>query len=112
MEERDEHKLLSPTDQMELEVYEALKQVIDPEVGINIIDMGLVYTINYGIKEGIRIEMTLTSKGCPLGQSIMEAVTQTLQTAFPGIKNEVSLVWEPAWHISNISAAGMKQLGN
>lgn len=111
MELGKQPELISDINRVELKVYEVLKKVIDPEVGINIVDMGLVYTIQYKPEKGIRIEMTLTSKGCPLGESILSEVNRTLKVAFPYNNSEVILVWEPAWTTANISEAGKKMLG-
>jgi metal-sulfur cluster biosynthetic enzyme len=96
---------------IEIKVYDALKSVIDPEVGINIIDMGLVYDIKYNSSTGIYILMTLSSKGCPMGDMIMEDISNTLNTEFPGIGNKIELTWTPAWTSDFIKATGRKELG-
>ncbi len=87
-----------------------LKQVIDPELGINIIDLGLVYAIE-STPESIAIEMTLTTKGCPMGEAIMSDVNQKLESHFPDKKIAVTLVWEPPWSPEQISEEGMRLLG-
>lgn len=87
-----------------------LKGVNDPELGINIVDLGLVYTIE--AKEAvIEIQMTLTTKGCPMGGAIMENVNQTLEDQFPNKQMSVRLVWEPPWSPEMISEEGMAMLG-
>lgn len=111
MEERQDDKIFSEASQVELKIYDCLKQVLDPEVGLNIIDMGLVYTIQYKPDTGIHIDMTLTSKGCPLGGSIQSEIERVIQANFPDVPLDVQIVWEPKWTIQFISAEGRKQLG-
>jgi metal-sulfur cluster biosynthetic enzyme len=57
----------SDSDKIQIEVYNTLKNVIDPELGLNIIDLGLVYEIKHTPDSGIKIKMTLSIKGCPMG---------------------------------------------
>jgi len=75
---------------------QALRQVIDPELGLNIIELGLVYEID--VDEGdVEVQMTLTSPGCPAGPQIMDDVQRTLRM-LDGVKSvNVALVWEPYW---------------
>lgn len=75
---------------------QALRQVVDPELGLNIIELGLVYEIE--IDEGdVEVQMTLTSPGCPAGPQIMDDVQRTLKM-LDGVKSvNVALVWEPYW---------------
>lgn len=102
---------ISEENRKELLIYDALKNVIDPELGINIIDMGLVYKIKYSAATGILIEMTLSTKACPMGNIIREDVENTVQALFPGEDVIFKLVWEPVWTPEFISAAGKKALG-
>ena len=77
-------------------VRKALRQVKDPEIGLNIIDLGLVYDVE--MEEGnVHIKMTLTSPGCPVGPQIMEDVNQTARMLDGVTDVEVELVWEPCW---------------
>lgn len=74
----------------------ALRKVKDPELGLNIVDLGLIYDIAITDKN-IHIDMTLTSPGCPAGPQIMTDVERTLQ-ALPGVGEvELNLVWSPYW---------------
>ncbi len=77
-------------------VRENLRTVVDPEIGINIVDLGLIYGID--IKEGdVEIKMTLTSPACPLGAVIQGQAHQCLKK-LPWVKNvKVQLVWSPRW---------------
>lgn len=74
----------------------ALRQVKDPEVGLNIVDLGLVYDI--AVDEGeVHIKMTLTSPGCPAGPEIMQDADKTVRMLDGVTDVEVELVWEPFW---------------
>jgi len=79
-------------------VFKALKSVVDPEIGIGIVDLGLVYgaDIENGGKK-VTVRVTLTSPMCPHGQIIVSQVDDVLKT-FPGVEEtEVKIVWEPQW---------------
>ena len=75
----------------------ALRKVKDPELGLNIVDLGLVYDIAVNPTNDIHVDMTLTSPGCPAGPQIMTDVEQVLR-ALPGAGDvELNLVWSPYW---------------
>ena len=79
-------------------IREALKDVIDPEIGINIVDLGLIYDVepNPETKE-VSVNMTLTSPGCPVGPELKSAVWLTVKR-MDGVEDcEVNLVWKPRW---------------
>jgi len=78
-------------------VREVLREkVIDPELGVNVVDLGLIYDVD--ISEGkISVDMTLTTPGCPLAGTLAAQVEEALRQAFEGYEVEVSLVWEPRW---------------
>ena len=82
----------------EATVRKALSQVKDPEVGLNIIDLGLVYDVDVDEKEKrVRVAMTLTSPGCPAGPQILGESEQVVRD-LDGVDDvEVELVWEPFW---------------
>lgn len=75
----------------------ALRAVKDPELGLNIIDIGLVYDVAVSDEGKAHVTMTLTSPGCPAGAEIMEDVRQTLADLDGVTDVEVELVWEPYW---------------
>jgi metal-sulfur cluster biosynthetic enzyme len=82
----------------------ALREVNDPEVGVNIVDLGLVYGAEALPQEGeparlrARVRMTMTSPACPLGDYLADAVRETLRARFPEIAEvEVEMVWDPPW---------------
>lgn len=93
-----------------LEAVEALHEVFDPEAGINIVDLGLVYGIERSGAQ-IDVRMTLTSPGCPAGEYIMEGVRSRLGR-LPDVEEvEVELVWDPPWSPEAISPEGRAELG-
>ncbi len=92
-------------------VIEVLGMIIDPELGINIVDMGLLYSAD--IDESgkiIHIELTLSSKGCPMGAAIIGGAENILKSYFPVYNIEVELVWEPSWSPDFISDEGKQFL--
>lgn len=89
----------------------ALRQVIDPEVGVNIVDLGLVYAIDIQA-EGVRIEMTMTSAACPMGDMIVDDVYDVLHAVLPStVQPDVCLVWEPPWAPEMMSDEGKLHFG-
>lgn len=90
---------------------DALYQVLDPELMVNVIDLGLVYELVFTTHKTIKVIMTLTSKGCPLGEAISEGVRNALGEKFTDHYVEVEIVWEPQWTFENISSTGREQLG-
>ena len=90
-------------------VYEVLKECFDPEIPLNVVDLGLIYEVN-AEPNTVKIKMSMTSAACPSGATIAEDIKSKLAEAgFPNPKVEV--VWEPAWSPQRISAAGRKSLG-
>lgn len=87
---------------------EALRKVIDPEVGVNIIDLGLVYRLAY--EDGVVVvEMTMTSPACPLGDMIADEVDEVLRRRLPpNTPIDVRLVWDPPWKPEMMSAAARR----
>ena len=74
-----------------------LREVIDPEVGVNIVDLGLIYDIGI-TPEQVSIQMTMTSPACPMGDMIMGDIDAALDAALPpDVRVVVNLVWEPPW---------------
>jgi metal-sulfur cluster biosynthetic enzyme len=93
------------------DILDALRNVIDPEIGINIVDLGLVYEAE--IRAGhVHVVMTMTTAACPLGESIAEEAQKTIRERVPGVTTvSVDLVWEPPWQPSMMSAAARERLG-
>lgn len=92
-------------------IYEALHNVYDPELGVNVIDLGLIYRIDVNEDGHATITMTFTVPGCPMHESIGEGVGAILQ-AIPGVTNcEIHLVWDPPWEPSRMTEEGRRMLG-
>lgn len=93
-------------------VYAALKEVIDPELGLNIVDLGLIYSVDIEENGYITITMTLTTPGCPLHASFAQEIERVLWQSIPELTGvSVELVWEPRWNAMMISPEGRALLG-
>lgn len=79
------------------EVVRAIREAVDPEVGVSIVDLGLVYGIRVDRKGNVRVSMTMTSPMCPLASAIMADVMLRVEHIKGVAKSDVDLVWEPAW---------------
>ena len=89
-----------------------LQDVTDPEIGLNVVDLGLIYQVDFDETAlGIYISMTLTTQFCPMGESIVTAVKRGIQQAFPDFKVQVNLTFDPPWKHERISAEGQEFLG-
>jgi metal-sulfur cluster biosynthetic enzyme len=92
-------------------VMDSLHLVIDPEIGLNIVDLGLVYDVDVEDSRAT-VTMTLTTPGCPLHASIESAISRVLEARHPALSDVViDLVWEPPWDRDMITEAGRAQLG-
>ncbi len=100
------------------DVISALKECYDPEIPVNIVDLGLIYEVRVKPTavanlqgEDVEVEMTLTTAGCPSQQSISDQVQQRL-LQMPGVSNAtVNIVWYPQWTPERLSPEARKQLG-
>lgn len=105
--------MLQPTDieRTKQAIRQALYQVYDPELGVNIIDLGLVYDISVTAEGFVNITMTLTTPGCPMHEALGDGVGMALQQ-IPGLTGgEITLVWTPRWTPDMLSEEGRRQLG-
>lgn len=93
------------------EIMEVLKGVIDPEIGINIVDLGLVYEVESSNNENI-ITMTLTTPGCPMHNSIIAWIQNVIGHLEPEKNVVVNLVWEPQWTPDRMSIEARQELGH
>ena len=92
-------------------IVEALKTVFDPEIPVNIYELGLIYDIDLQPGGAVQVKMTLTSPGCPVAGSLPGEV-KTKVEGVPGVTSaEVELVWDPAWNPSMMTEAARLQLG-
>ena len=90
------------------DIEEALKDVVDPELGINVVDLGLVYDLNFEDDDSLTIDMTLTSAACPL----TDVIEDQTQTALEGLVDRwvINWVWIPPWGMEMITEDGRDQL--
>lgn len=96
----------------EADILQALRAVNDPEVGVNIIDLGLVYSTEID-KDGVRVVMTMTTPACPMHSYLTEEVREAILSRFEEevASVKVELVWDPPWSPQMISESGKRQLG-
>ncbi len=92
-------------------VVEALKTVYDPELNINVVDLGLIYNVDVTDDNDVAVTMTLTTPGCPLHDSITSGVRYSVQGIEETRNVDVNLVWEPAWSPDKMTPEGLKLLG-
>jgi len=90
----------------------ALENVYDPEIGLNVVDLGLIYRIDFDEEtKNIHCTMTLTTEFCPMGESITEDIKNTISNQFADYSVEVSLTFDPPWSYDMISEEGRSFLG-
>jgi len=107
----DNKNLANTTTEITVErIYDVLRQCNDPEIPVNIVDLGLIYQIK--IKgDWVGITMTLTTPGCGMGGYIANDVKEKLLT-LPGVHEaDVKIIWEPSWNTSMMTEAARKKLG-
>jgi len=93
------------------ELFRAISTVIDPEVGFNLVEMGLIYDASSDDEGNVKVTMTLSTKACPLHQMILQWVKEAVEK-LPNVKDvDVEVVWEPAWNISMADDNVKKALG-
>jgi len=91
----------------------ALQNVMDPEIGLNIVDLGLIYQLDFDEGEKkLYCAMTLTTQFCPMGESITNAVKENLKLSFPQYAPAIALTFDPPWSHEMISAEGREFLNN
>jgi metal-sulfur cluster biosynthetic enzyme len=91
-------------------VRDALRRIVDPEIGVNIVDLGLVYGVAID-RERVRVTMTMTSPACPLLEFLKAEVRAALMSRYPALRSvEIEIVWDPPWHPDMMSDAARSQL--
>ena len=96
---------------MDSDILQALKNVIDPELGINVVDLGLVYRAAH-VLGGIEVALAMTSPACPLGEMMVAEATSALQARFPEASSvQVELLRDVPWSPERMSEEGRRQLG-
>ncbi len=96
-------------------IEESLKQCMDPEVPLNIVEMGLIYGIDVAENNDVNIKMTMTTQGCPLHETLVQDATRYVKKV-PGVNNvNVDIVWDPPWSMDKMSEEAkikMKNMGS
>jgi metal-sulfur cluster biosynthetic enzyme len=93
-------------------VKEYLQAVIDPELGVTIVDLGLIYGVEFPTEDTVKIIMTLTSMGCPLFGTIHDEIVSALKPlGYQNSQVEIDLVWDPPWNQSMMSEVAKAELG-
>ncbi|NHZ84913.1 MAG: DUF59 domain-containing protein [Planctomycetia bacterium] len=95
----------------ESEMNEILRTVMDPEIELNIVDLGLIYSLRYDGDKKVNIEMTFSTPACPLGDAIIQNVEESIKNKYSDFIVNVNLVFDPHWSVNMISEAGRKKLG-
>ncbi|KGR80565.1 metal-sulfur cluster assembly factor [Ureibacillus manganicus] len=102
---------MAVSEEMQESILGALENVIDPELGIDIVNLGLVYKVDLDEEGTCTVTMTLTSMGCPLGPVIVDQVNTAL-SELPEIKKvDVNIVWQPVWNKDMMSRYAKMALG-
>lgn len=99
------------TEKLQELVIAALKEVYDPEIPVNIYDLGLIYAVDIDENNLVEIKMTLTSPGCPVAQTFPGTVERAVNTVEGVSDCSVELVWEPPWDQDRMTEAARLELG-
>jgi len=93
------------------QVYSVLRKCMDPEIPVNIVDLGLIYGVNINDSNDVNIEMTMTTRGCPLHDTLVSDVKRYIGK-INGVGNiNVSIVWDPPWNIEKMEPSVREKLG-
>ena len=93
------------------QVYSVLKKCMDPEIPVNIVDLGLIYGVNINESNDVDVEMTMTTRGCPLHDTLVSDVKRYIGK-IGGVGNiNVSIVWDPPWNLERIEPSVREKLG-
>lgn len=92
-------------------IIDAIRQVYDPEIPVNIYDLGLIYAIDIQPGGKVHVQMTLTAPGCPVAGTLPAEVGRMIETVDEVTSATVELVWDPPWSKSRMSEAAMLELG-
>ncbi|KJS07006.1 MAG: FeS assembly SUF system protein [Flavobacteriales bacterium BRH_c54] len=111
MEENKEHTNQLSKQDVELQIIEVLKSVYDPEIPVDIYELGLIYEIKLDEEFNAEILMTLTSPSCPVAESLPEEVRQKIEALWSVKSCIVTMVWEPSWNKDMMSEEAKFELG-
>jgi len=102
---------MKSSEEVKEEVIKVLKQIYDPEIPVNIYDLGLIYGVEVDENHNVKIKMTLTTTACPLMGILVYRVEEMVKQNIPNVgKVDVELVWDPPWTPERISPEGRKLL--
>ncbi len=99
------------TAELEARIVEALKTVFDPEIPVDIYELGLIYDVRIEANAQVKVQMTLTSPHCPVAESLPGDVERTVRGVEGVGGAEVAVVWDPAWNPAMMSEAARLELG-
>jgi len=102
---------LSGFEELHDRVIDALKQIFDPEIPVNIYDLGLIYTVNIDAEAKVDIEMTLTAPGCPVAQTFPGMIESQVNMVEGVGDTHVEVVWDPPWTQDRMTEAARLELG-
>ena len=105
-----EQKKTEPSGDIEKQVWDQLKTCYDPEIPVNIYDLGLIYDVKVDDKNNVDVKMTLTTPNCPVAESLPMEVENTVKEVKEVNKVNLELVWDPPWDKSMITEAGKLEL--
>tara|TARA_R110001583_G_scaffold34847_6_gene116647 strand:- start:18391 stop:18708 length:318 start_codon:yes stop_codon:yes gene_type:complete len=97
--------------QFQEETLVLLKNVMDPEIEINIVDLGLIYELYYDGNKKINIVMTFSTPACPLGETIKTDIIETIKHKHPNFTTTIDVVFYPEWNTTMVSEYGKQILG-
>ena len=99
------------TDSLRERIIAALREIYDPEIPVNVYDLGLIYTIEIDPPGVVEVEMTLTTPGCPVAQTFPGTVESAIQEVDGVSAAHVELVWDPPWCVDNLTDEVKLELG-
>ena len=105
-EEEKERKM-----RLERDIIMALRQVYDPEIPVNVYDLGLIYEISVDDDHNVYIKMTLTAPNCPMADYVVDQVKTAVDDVPGVVSTKIDLVWEPEWDKSRMSEEALVELG-
>ena len=96
---------------LERDIIRALRQVYDPEIPVNVYDLGLIYEIKVNEEHEVYVQMTLTAPNCPMADYVVQQVKDAVEDVPGVVSAKIDLVWEPIWDKSRMSEEALVELG-
>lgn len=103
--------LTDPHAAEKMKAQQALYHVIDPELFVNVIDLGLIYDIDFAEEDAVTVTMTLSTPHCPMGEAITTGVRNAMENILPGKTIHINLTFDPPWSFEMLTEEGRMQLG-